>query len=88
MNPATLAMIVLAGLMVGGGLLLRRQVRQAPLVPTHPARKPALGRAPRRTSCRRLPQSHSRLPRTLSNRQCRLLLNREERRQRPGEGRN
>jgi hypothetical protein len=88
MNATTLVMICLAGLIAGGGLLLRRQLNTAPLVPNPLTAKPRLKRPSRQAASRRIRLSHPQVTRRRTNRQWLQRLNLEERRQRPGEGRN
>lgn len=88
MNATTLVVICFAGLIVGGGLLLRRQLKTAPLVPNPPSARTERKRAPRHTVSRRIQHSHPQVTRRRTNRPWLQRLNLEERRQRPGEGRN
>lgn len=88
MNATTLVVICFAGLIVGGGLLLRRQLKTAPLVPNSPSARSVRKRAPRQTVSGRIQRSHPQLPRHRTNRQWLQRLKLEERRQRPAEGRN
>lgn len=77
------ALIIFAGMMAGGGLLLRRQLRLAPLVEEAPARSRS-GR-PSRHRWRPRP---ARIRPARTDRGWRRRLKAEERRQRPQEGRN
>lgn len=88
MNATTIVVICFAGLIVGGGLLLRRQRKIAPLVPIPPSVRSVRKRDPRHTVAGRIQRSHPQVTRRRTNRQWLQRLNLEERRQRPGEGRN
>ncbi|MEN9401561.1 MAG: hypothetical protein RL091_264 [Verrucomicrobiota bacterium] len=90
MSGMTTTFVVLAGLLAVGGLVLRHQLRIAPLIeepePNHTRRTPGPATAYRQ--CRQVRPTRPQRTNPANKRRWLRRLRVEERRQRPQEGRN